>query len=258
VTKARTNADNVAGDISGVTAGTGLTGGGTSGAVTLDLSTPVASTNGGTGLSSYTTGDLVYSSSGNTLSKLGIGSNGQYLTVSSGIPSWGTVNTTTTVSAITSDVSVGTGSSFTISGLSTNYIEIHVKGLISASNWSIFWLRLNNLSTSIYDSTLFAVDGGSSPVPVWTRQLQSDTKLIASYPSGTPIYGTETYNFGILRIYNAQTSGFKPVRYTAYFQNGGYISVDALIRTTAAVTSVTGLTSGGSTFNAGTYTVYGG
>lgn len=44
MTKARTNADNVAGDISGVTAGTGLTGGGTSGAVTISADTTVLAT----------------------------------------------------------------------------------------------------------------------------------------------------------------------------------------------------------------------
>ena len=50
--------------------------------------TAIASTSGGTGLTSYTTGDLVYSSSGNTLSKLGIGTAGQFLKVVSGVPSW--------------------------------------------------------------------------------------------------------------------------------------------------------------------------
>ena len=44
------------GDISGVTAGTGLSGGGTSGAVTLSLSTPVSVANGGTGITSFGTG----------------------------------------------------------------------------------------------------------------------------------------------------------------------------------------------------------
>jgi len=46
----------VAGDIEGVTAGTGLTGGGTSGTVTVSLDTPVAVANGGTGLTSLGTG----------------------------------------------------------------------------------------------------------------------------------------------------------------------------------------------------------
>jgi hypothetical protein len=50
--------------------------------------TAIASTSGGTGLTSYTTGDLLYSSSGNTLSKLGIGTTGQFLKVVAGVPAW--------------------------------------------------------------------------------------------------------------------------------------------------------------------------
>ena len=76
------------GDIESVTAGTGLTGGGSSGALTLGLSTPVATTNGGTGLSTFTTGDLVYASGTDTLAKRSIGTTGQVLTVSGGVPAW--------------------------------------------------------------------------------------------------------------------------------------------------------------------------
>lgn len=43
---------------------------------------------GGTGLSSYTTGDLVYASAANTLASLGIGSTGEILTIAAGVPTW--------------------------------------------------------------------------------------------------------------------------------------------------------------------------
>src|SRR3989344_1298174 len=48
---------------------------------------------GGTGLSSYSTGDVLYASGANTLAKLPIGIAGQVLKVSGGIPSWGADNT---------------------------------------------------------------------------------------------------------------------------------------------------------------------
>ena len=58
----------------------------TSGAITL-AGTLVAA-NGGTSFSTYTTGDVIYASATNTLSKLGVGSTGQILTVAGGVPTW--------------------------------------------------------------------------------------------------------------------------------------------------------------------------
>lgn len=58
----------------------------TSGAITLG-GTLVAA-NGGTSFSTYTTGDMLYSSATNVLSKLGVGTTGQILTVAGGVPSW--------------------------------------------------------------------------------------------------------------------------------------------------------------------------
>jgi len=48
----------------------------------------IAATVGGTGQTTYTTGDILYASASNTLTKLSVGSNGQVLTVSSGVPTW--------------------------------------------------------------------------------------------------------------------------------------------------------------------------
>jgi hypothetical protein len=52
------------------------------------LAGTLVSGNGGTGFATYTTGDLIYASATNTLSKLAIGSAGQVLSVVSGAPAW--------------------------------------------------------------------------------------------------------------------------------------------------------------------------
>lgn len=48
----------------------------------------LGATSGGTAQSTYTTGDILYASATNTLSKLAIGSSTQVLTVSGGVPTW--------------------------------------------------------------------------------------------------------------------------------------------------------------------------
>ena len=59
-----------------------------------DLSATLDETKGGTGLTSFTTGDVIYASGSNTLAKLGIGSSGEVLSVSSGgIVEWAAATT---------------------------------------------------------------------------------------------------------------------------------------------------------------------
>lgn len=80
--------------VAGSGGSTGLTvsGGPITTSGTLTLGGTLAVTSGGTGLTSLTTGDLLYSSAANTLSKLGVGTNGQALVVSGGLPTWQTVS----------------------------------------------------------------------------------------------------------------------------------------------------------------------
>lgn len=65
--------------------------------------TAIVETKGGTNQTTYTTGDILYASAANTLSKLPIGTAGQQLTVSGGIPIWssGGTGTVTSVSVVT-------------------------------------------------------------------------------------------------------------------------------------------------------------
>lgn len=50
--------------------------------------TTIASNKGGTGFATYATGDIIYASAANTLSKLSIGTSGQILQVIAGVPAW--------------------------------------------------------------------------------------------------------------------------------------------------------------------------
>jgi hypothetical protein len=65
-------------------AGTGLTLTGTQ----FSLTNPVVASLGGTGLASYTAGDMLYYATGTALSKLGIGSNTYIMTSSGAAPQW--------------------------------------------------------------------------------------------------------------------------------------------------------------------------
>lgn len=97
----------------------------TSGAVTL-AGTLVAA-NGGTGQSSYTAGDLLYATGSTTLSKLGIGTNGQALVVSGGALAWGTA-TATTVNTLTITTSGGATAPATFNGSSAVTIDYSTVG----------------------------------------------------------------------------------------------------------------------------------
>jgi hypothetical protein len=62
-----------------------------------DVTGTLVTTKGGTGLATYTTGDVVYASASNTLSKLAIGTSGQTLSVSAGgVVEWTTPSAGTT------------------------------------------------------------------------------------------------------------------------------------------------------------------
>jgi hypothetical protein len=62
--------------------------------------TAIGAAYGGTGQTSYATGDIVYASATNTLSKLTAGTDGQVLTLASGVPSWAAPTGSSTGKAI--------------------------------------------------------------------------------------------------------------------------------------------------------------
>ena len=97
------------------------------------LSSTLVVGSGGTNITSYTTGDIIYASASGTLAKLGIGSTGQVLTVDGGIPSYAaTASTVTfpTVSSISPSTITNDATSITLTG--TNYVTgCHVEAISS-------------------------------------------------------------------------------------------------------------------------------
>lgn len=85
--------------------------------IASNVSGTVAAINGGTGLSTYTTGDIIYANATNTLTKLGIGSTGQVLKVAGGVPTWGASSTLATNSGLTSLTTINATTTYTTGGI---------------------------------------------------------------------------------------------------------------------------------------------
>jgi len=79
---------NDQGDITGVTAGTGIT--------VTDPTGPVPTVTNAMATAITTAGDTLYGTGSGTFSRLGIGSTGQVLTVAAGVPSWATASSGST------------------------------------------------------------------------------------------------------------------------------------------------------------------
>lgn len=107
-------------NVSGGTTGLTTSGGPVTTSGTITLAGTLITSNGGTGLSSYTAGDITYYASGTALSKLAIGTNGQILTSTGTAPQWSTLSgvAVTTFSAGTTGFtpSVATSGAITLAG----------------------------------------------------------------------------------------------------------------------------------------------
>jgi hypothetical protein len=201
-----------------------------------------------------TTGDIIYSSSGTTAARLGIGSSAQVLTVASGIPSWATASSGG-MTVISSNTLSSTGVTFSsISGY--NNLELHITGYNLAGAGRLY-IRVNGDTGTNYtggytrfrDGTASIAAGAGSPGQ--TAQIEVDggttpdsgatNSAIVTFPAYATTTGTKLVS---ALAYDLAT--FKIPSFNFYSYNG----------TIAAITSITIVASGG-TFSAGTYTLYG-
>ena len=245
--------NNDQGDITEVVAGTGLSGGGSSGSVTLTNTVATAFD---------AAGDLVYGTGADTFTKLALGTAGQVLTVNSGAtaPEWVSSSSITNWTLLNAGgTALTAATTITVSTLSAKQMLILVDAASagagdqlsirfnadSGSNYTQFGLNINPQST--YAATITAGDSNYSSLNrILLGNLANNT---ASTCDGALFVDltdkTQNHYFDLVSGVSAGGSS----------DHKSYVS-QGLYEGAAAITSVS-IISSGSNFDAGTIYIWG-
>jgi hypothetical protein len=283
---------NDQGDITAVNTTAPLAGGATSGAVTLSVTTATTSATGVVQLSdststtssvlaatptavksaydlannaipktlTTTTGDTIYASAANTPARLGIGTTGQVLTVAGGIPSWAAASAGATGWALLNagGTALTAAATITVSSISAKQLLILVKSASSTGTGWQLQVRVNTIATPDY--TVFGQENAYTTTYAATnfsgRANYSDIEQIRLADGGNNAADTCS---AYLYIDLADQTGWKNFQGAGAANsaiNGYQLNVAGIIEMSAAITSISILTSVG-TFDAGTVYVMG-
>jgi hypothetical protein len=207
---------------------------------------------------STTLGDIEYrSSTANTNTRLAIGTTGQVLTVSGGVPSW---TTPATGGGLTlSQIATGTlsGSSVNLTGLSSyDTIIIAIVGGTWATANSDVRFRINGVSTG---GKYYYMGGAGLATGTEQRVVAQGVDAFESNNNQTYTNGT---NARILTFENCKSAGFTTLQENASYQNTSSnqenMNLQGWFADAAAVSSIAITTTGGYSFNGGTYYVIAG
>jgi hypothetical protein len=143
---------------------------------------------GGTGFATYTTGDIIYASATNTLSKLTAGTNGYVLTLAGGVPSWAAASSGVT---ITNDTSTATpiyptftsATSGSVSGLSVTSTKLNFTPSTGALAAPEIVASNGMLVHSATVSTSYSIPAGSNAIAAGPMTVASGAAV--TIPSGS-------------------------------------------------------------------------
>lgn len=277
------------GDITGITATSPLTGGGTSGDVTVgiqaasttqsgavQLTNSVSSTSITTAavpanvktaydlaaaavpLSTVTTnGDLIYGTGVSTVTRRAIGTTGQVLTVSGGVPTW-TTPSSGGMTAIASGTLTGSSISLTSIPSTYNSLMLTLNGFSMSSNAQIR-VRLNNVTGTSYNYSTFY--GGTS---TGVAGSIATADWLMNYADAAAAQSNQTLILQIPMYEAATSNNIVATSWCAYRNNASANwQIDQtnlnMISTSGTINriDVQANYSGAYTFDAGTYTLWG-
>lgn len=162
-----------------------------------DLSATLDETKGGTGLTSFTTGDVIYASGSNTLAKLGIGSSGQTLQVSSGgIVEWATA-TTGDITRVEAGTNLNGGGD---TGDVTVNLDTTITGLSSVTSTAFVGALTGNATTATTLQTARTIAG---------KSFNGSANITIAAGDLSDISTSGVSNDQVL-VYNSTSSQFEP------------------------------------------------
>ena len=198
-----------------------------------------------------TTGDTIYSSSGSTPARLGIGSTGNVLTVAGGVPTWAAPASGGGMTLLTTHSL--SGSTSTISGISGSYKSLF--GVITGvtTNGSGTNLKIDPNGSTLITNTVTLEGVAAAP----TSYAYTATWYMC-ISANLPADSDNCWSFTIDNY--ASTTKHKPVKMSGQFVNAAS-NLSAMnngggIRTNSAITSLDFVTLSGA-FNGGTVLLYG-
>lgn len=160
--------------ISGGTTGLSVSGSPITTSGTITLSGTLVAANGGTGIASYTIGDILYASGATALSKLAGVATGNVL-LSGGVataPAWGQVGLTTHV---TGTLPVANGGTGLTSGTSGGILAYTATGTLASS--------------AALAANQIVLGGGAGAVPATLGSLGTTTTVLHGNAAGAPTFG---------------------------------------------------------------------